>query len=73
MSMAVVSILLVAMLGVALLLVAGGVVLLVLGSRRRDDSTSRPFLAFGVTLLVLGTVVLVPALLWGARSLLGLG
>lgn len=43
--------------------IAGGVVLLVLGSRRHDDSTSRPLLAFGVTALVIGTALAVPALL----------
>ena len=47
-----------------LLLIAGGIVLLVIGSRRRDDSTSRPPLAIGVTLLVLGTAIAVPSLLW---------
>lgn len=47
-----------------LLLIAGGIVLLVVGSRRHDDSTSRAPLAFGVTLLVLGTVAAVPSLLW---------
>ena len=47
-----------------LLLIAGGIVLLVIGSRRRDDSTSRPPLAIGVTLLVIGTAIAVPSLLW---------
>lgn len=56
----------------ALLLIAGGIVLLVVGSRRRDDSTSRPFLALGVTLLIVGTVVLVPSLLMAARIMLSL-
>jgi uncharacterized membrane protein HdeD (DUF308 family) len=45
------------------LAIAGGIVLLVVGSRRHDDSSSRPFLAFGVTALVIGTVLAVPALL----------
>lgn len=48
--------------GVLLLVV--GALLLVRGSRRRDDSSSRPLLAFGVTALVLGTSLTVPALLW---------
>jgi len=43
--------------------IAGGIALLVLGSRRHDDSTSRPALAFGVTALVVGTALAVPALL----------
>ena len=43
--------------------IAGGITLLVLGSRRHDDSTSRPLLAFGVTALVIGTALAVPALL----------
>lgn len=43
--------------------IAGGIALLVLGSRRHDDSTSRPLLAFGVTALVIGTALGVPALL----------
>lgn len=47
-----------------LLLIAGGIVLLVIGSRRRDDSTSRAPLAIGVTLLVIGTAAAVPSLLW---------
>lgn len=53
----------VAGLAVGLLLIAGGIALLVVGSRRRDDSTSRAPLAIGVTLLVLGTAISVPALL----------
>ena len=61
--------LVVAALGAGLLLIAGGVVLLVVGSRRHDDSTSRPFLAFGVTLLVLGVIVLLPALFMLVRAL----
>ncbi|QUW18348.1 hypothetical protein [Agrococcus sp. Marseille-Q4369] len=47
-----------------LLLIVGGIVLLVIGSRRRDDSTSRAPLALGVTLLVIGTAAAVPSLLW---------
>ena len=43
--------------------IAGGIALLVRGSRRHDDSTSRPLLAFGVTALVIGTALAVPALL----------
>jgi uncharacterized membrane protein len=66
------TLLLVGAVVLGLLVIGGGVVLLVLGSRRRDDSTSRPFLAFGVTLLVLGTLLLVPALLSAARALLGM-
>jgi hypothetical protein len=46
-----------------LLAIAGGVVLLVVGSRRHDDSTSRPFLALGITALVIGTSLAVPALI----------
>lgn len=67
------SILSVGALGLALVLVAGGVVLLVVGARRHDDSTSRPFLALGVGLLILGTVVLVPSLVMAGRMVLGLG
>lgn len=59
--------LLVVALLVGLLLVAGGITMLVIGSRRHDDSTSRPFLAPGVGLLILGTVVTMPALLTGAQ------
>ncbi len=43
--------------------IAGGIVLLVIGSRRHDDSSSRPLLAFGVTALVIGTALAVPAAL----------
>ena len=50
-------------LAVGLLLLAGGIALLVVGSRRRNDSTSRAPLAIGVTLLVLGTAIAVPSLL----------
>lgn len=46
-----------------LLLLAGGITMLVIGSRRHDDSTSRPFLALGVGLLIFGTIVAMPALL----------
>lgn len=67
------TLLFVAMLGVALLLIAGGIVMLVVGSRRHDDSTSRPFLALGVGLLIVGTVVLVPALVTAGRMVLGFG
>lgn len=49
------------MLLAGVLAIAGGIVLLVLGSKRRDDSTSRPLLAFGVTALVIGTALAVPA------------
>lgn len=71
MAAGVVSFMLMAMLGLGLVLIAGGIVLLVTGLRRHDDSTSRPFLAFGVGLLIIGTVVLMPALLLGARLVLG--
>lgn len=50
--------------------IAGGIVLLVVGSRRRDDSTSRPFLALGITALVIGTTLAVPALIGIALPLL---
>lgn len=59
--------------GVALIAIAGGIVLLVVGSRRRDDSSSRPFLAFGVVLLIVGTIMLVPTLLAVGRMVLGMG
>ncbi|MCR8671285.1 hypothetical protein [Agrococcus sp. HG114] len=63
MSMLFAGVLGVAGLAVGLLLIAGGIALLVVGSRRRDDSTSRAPLAIGVTLLVLGTAIAVPSLL----------
>ncbi|WP_306233111.1 hypothetical protein [Agrococcus beijingensis] len=46
-----------------LLAIAGGIVLLVVGSRRHDDSTSRPFLSLGITALVIGTALAIPALI----------
>ena len=53
--------LVVLMLLAGVLAIAGGIVLLVVGSRRRDDTSSRPLLAFGVTALVIGTALAVPA------------
>lgn len=53
------------------LLIAGGITLLAIGLRRHDDSTSRPFLAFGVGLLLLGTIVLIPTLFTAAQWLVG--
>ena len=55
--------LVVLMLLVGALAITAGIVLLVLGSRRRDDSSSRPLLAFGVAALVIGTALAVPSLL----------
>ncbi len=55
--------LVVLMLLVGVLAIAGGIVLLVIGSKRHDDTTSRPLLAFGVTALVIGTALAVPAAL----------
>lgn len=63
--------LVIAGIGGGLLLLAGGIVLLVLGSRRRNDSTSRPFLAFGVALIALGLVVGLPAAFSLVLSLVG--
>ncbi|WP_405219400.1 hypothetical protein [Agrococcus sp. Ld7] len=67
------SILFIAMLALALALIAGGIVMLVVGLRRRDDSTSRPFLALGVGLLVVGTVILMPSLLMLGRMFVEMG
>lgn len=55
--------LVVLMLLAGVLAIAGGIVLLVIGSKRHDDSSSRPLLAFGVTALVIGTALAVPAAL----------
>jgi uncharacterized membrane protein HdeD (DUF308 family) len=51
------------MLLLGLLAIAGGIVLLVVGSRRHDDSSSRPFLALGITALVIGTTLAVPGII----------
>ncbi|MCH1882065.1 hypothetical protein [Agrococcus sp. ARC_14] len=67
------ALMLFAALGAGLLLIAGGIVLLVLGLRRHDDSTSRPFLALGVGLLIVGSVVLLPSLFLVAGMITGLG
>jgi len=70
--MSFIGILMVGGLLVGLAAIAGGIVLLVVGSRRRDDSTSRPFLAFGITALAIGTAVTVPVLLSLAMGFAGL-
>ena len=63
------TLLLVGSLVLGLVVIGVGIVLLVIGKRRNDDSTSRPFLAFGITALVIGTAVFVPSLLWLAMGL----
>lgn len=61
--------LVVLMLLAGVFVIATGIVLLVLGSKRHDDSSSRPLLAFGVTALVIGTALAVPAALSFAIAL----
>lgn len=62
------TVLLIGSLIVGLVVIGVGIVLLVIGKRRHDDSTSRPFLAFGITALVIGTAVFVPSLIWLAMG-----